>query len=166
MDNLTLIGVVGGDTVTLTPDLAFADMNVANSIVVSLTASSSLGGAGAGNYSLSLVGAPTTTANITTATPPVNNTTTSSTTQLSAFEVPRFPPPGQSDMTTYQVNTFVPQMGAVYFYQPPTPYDMAAFDMMMLDAGNLQFLDGFISLLGHEGLMPGFDDRRRLHGVS
>jgi hypothetical protein len=70
-------------------------------------------------------------------------------------------------MTTYQVNTFTPQVGPVYFYQPPTPYDMAAFDTMMLGAQDLQFLNGFISLMGHEGLMPGLDERRRrLPGVS
>jgi hypothetical protein len=64
-NSLTLIGVVGGDIVTLTPVLAFADKNVGTGITVALTEDSSLGGAQAGNYSLSLVGAPTTTANIT-----------------------------------------------------------------------------------------------------
>ncbi|MEI7751755.1 MAG: MBG domain-containing protein, partial [Candidatus Omnitrophota bacterium] len=98
--------------------------------------------------------------------PPTPGNETATNQQLAAFEIPRFPLPGVGDMTTYQVNTFTPQVGPVYFYQPPTPYDMAAFDMMMFDAGNLQFLNGFISLLGHEGLMPGLDDRRRLQGVS
>jgi biopolymer transport protein ExbD len=64
-NSLTLVGVSGGDEVILVPVVAFADKNVANGIVVSLTASSSLTGAQAGNYNLSLAGAPTTTANIT-----------------------------------------------------------------------------------------------------
>ncbi|MDD4400071.1 MAG: YDG domain-containing protein [Dysgonamonadaceae bacterium] len=61
-NSLSLTGVVEGDTVTLTPVLAFATAPVANGILVSLTASSSIDNT---NYSLSLTGAPTTTANIT-----------------------------------------------------------------------------------------------------
>ncbi|NBX13234.1 MAG: hypothetical protein EBR06_05365, partial [Acidimicrobiia bacterium] len=59
---LGLVGVESGDTVTLTAAADFADKDVANGKTVSLTSSSAIGGANAGNYSLSLVGAPTTTA--------------------------------------------------------------------------------------------------------
>ncbi|MFZ9340657.1 MAG: beta strand repeat-containing protein, partial [Ilumatobacteraceae bacterium] len=62
---LALVGVESGDTVTLTATADFADKNVANGKTVSLTSSSAIGGANSGNYSLSIVGAPTTTANIT-----------------------------------------------------------------------------------------------------
>jgi hypothetical protein len=62
---LTLVGVVGGDVVSLTGATAtFADPAVGTNKPVTLTAAS-LGGAAATNYSLSLAGAPTTTANIT-----------------------------------------------------------------------------------------------------
>jgi hypothetical protein len=60
-NNLTLIGIVGTDDVTLTGEaINFADPNVANGIQVSITAAS-LDGSQATNYSLSLVGSPTTT---------------------------------------------------------------------------------------------------------
>jgi hypothetical protein len=65
-NNLTLTGVVGTDDVSLTGEaINFADPNVANGIAVSITAAS-LAGAKAFNYSLSLVGSPTSNANITT----------------------------------------------------------------------------------------------------
>ncbi|MFA4934171.1 MAG: YDG domain-containing protein, partial [Candidatus Omnitrophota bacterium] len=64
-NNLILVGVEGGDVVNLIPVAEFADPNVGIGITVSLTENSSLDGADAGNYSLSLAGAPTTTANIT-----------------------------------------------------------------------------------------------------
>lgn len=66
-NSLTLPDVVGGDVVSLTGvAAAFANATVGNGKLVSLTAAS-LSGADAANYSLSLVGAPTTTASITTA---------------------------------------------------------------------------------------------------
>jgi hypothetical protein len=64
-DLLTLTGVVGDDIVTLTPVFAFADEDVADTIVVSITGDSTIGGADVGNYTLSLTGADTDTANIT-----------------------------------------------------------------------------------------------------
>src|ERR1019366_4961278 len=63
-NSLTLSGVVGGDVVTLSPTLVFADALVAAGKTVSLTGST-LGGADAVKYTLSLAGAPTTTATIT-----------------------------------------------------------------------------------------------------
>ncbi len=66
-NSLTLVGVVSPDVVTLaTPTAAFATASVANGKTVSLTAAT-LGGANSGNYSISVSGAPTTTANITSA---------------------------------------------------------------------------------------------------
>lgn len=62
---LTLNGKIGAETVTLTPVLAFSDKNVANGKTISIISSSTLGGADASNYVISLDGAPTTTANIT-----------------------------------------------------------------------------------------------------
>ena len=66
-NSLTLVGVVSPDVVTLaTTTATFATATVANGKTVSLSAAT-LGGAGGGNYSVSVSGAPTTTANITSA---------------------------------------------------------------------------------------------------
>ena len=65
-NSLTLVGKVGADVVTLTPTLVFSDAAVGAGKTVSLTGSS-IGGADASNYALSLAGAPTTTATITSA---------------------------------------------------------------------------------------------------
>jgi len=63
--NLGLTGVIGADVVNISSVLgAFADPNVANGIGVSLTGVT-LGGAAGGNYTVNLVGAPTTVADIT-----------------------------------------------------------------------------------------------------
>ena len=58
--------MLGGDVVTLNKAAVFADKNVGTGKTVDLTGST-LSGAGAGNYALSLTGAPTTTADITAA---------------------------------------------------------------------------------------------------
>lgn len=64
-NNLVLNGIIGTDEVLLDNIvLEFASSNVANNIIVSI-ASAELAGENANNYSLSLAGAPTTTANIT-----------------------------------------------------------------------------------------------------
>jgi hypothetical protein len=66
-NGLTLTGIAHSDDVSLTGVAAsFADATVGTAKVVSLS-SASLTGAAAGNYTVGLVGAPTTTANITTA---------------------------------------------------------------------------------------------------
>jgi uncharacterized membrane protein YgcG len=57
--NLTLVGKVGSDDVTLVPVLAFDTPDIGTGKMVSLTADSYLTGAKAGNYTLSIVGAPT-----------------------------------------------------------------------------------------------------------
>jgi hypothetical protein len=62
---LTLVGVVGGDDVTLEPIAAFADELVAFNKVVSIADGTALSGTDVGNYTLSLAGAPTATADIT-----------------------------------------------------------------------------------------------------
>ncbi len=77
-NSLTLSGIVSGDTVTLTPVAAFANTSVGTGKTVSLTASSTLGGSSAGNYTLSLTGAPTKTANITAKTLTVGGSFTAS----------------------------------------------------------------------------------------
>ena len=52
-----------------------------------------------------------------------------------------------------------PRLPYFYFYHPLTPYDMAAFDAMALNAAAYQmFIDGTINLLGHEGLLPLFEE--------
>ncbi|GLC26918.1 hypothetical protein rosag_34310 [Roseisolibacter agri] len=62
---LTLVGVVGGDAVTLAGvTAAFGDPLTGNGKPVSITGAT-LAGAAAGNYTLSLAGAPTSTASIT-----------------------------------------------------------------------------------------------------
>jgi len=63
-NNLTLVGKVGSDAVTLTAVAVFANKNVGNSKTVSLTGST-ITGANASYYTLSLTGAPTASANIT-----------------------------------------------------------------------------------------------------
>lgn len=61
---LTLVGVADGETVTLVDVVAeFASAAVATDVVVSIV-SAGIDGATAGNYTLSLVGAPTATADI------------------------------------------------------------------------------------------------------
>src|ERR1019366_4064172 len=76
-NGLTLVGKVGADVVTLTPALVFSDAAVGAGKTVSLTGST-IGGADASNYTLSLAGAPTTTAAITTATLTITGTFTAS----------------------------------------------------------------------------------------
>ncbi len=63
-NNLTLVGKVGSDVVSLTAVAVFADKNAGNSKTVSLTGST-ITGANASYYTLSLTGAPTASANIT-----------------------------------------------------------------------------------------------------
>ncbi|HRX67956.1 MAG TPA: YDG domain-containing protein, partial [Tenuifilaceae bacterium] len=64
-NSLTLVGVVGTEVVNVSPVASFDSKNVGTTKIVSLMESSTLTGADAGNYSLSLTGAPTATANIT-----------------------------------------------------------------------------------------------------
>ncbi|MFA5390814.1 MAG: YDG domain-containing protein, partial [Candidatus Omnitrophota bacterium] len=68
-NDLTLVTKIGEDVVCLSAVAVFADKTVGTAKVVSLTGST-LTGDDAGNYSLSLVGAPTTTANIASAVKP------------------------------------------------------------------------------------------------
>ncbi|CAL7960396.1 putative Filamentous hemagglutinin N-terminal domain-containing protein [Gammaproteobacteria bacterium] len=63
VNNLTLQTKIGSDDVSLGAVATFSDKNIADNKVVSLT-SSALIGADKDNYSLSFIGAPTTTANI------------------------------------------------------------------------------------------------------
>jgi hypothetical protein len=63
-DSLTLVGVIGSDAVTLNQTANFAQSGIGTGISVGLL-SSTLGGAGSGNYTLSFAGAPTATADIT-----------------------------------------------------------------------------------------------------
>jgi uncharacterized repeat protein (TIGR02543 family) len=63
-NSLTLVGVVGAETVTLANVVAaFANAGPGNNIAVNITGAD-ITGAAAANYTLSLAGAPTTTANI------------------------------------------------------------------------------------------------------
>lgn len=63
--SLALVGTVGQDIVELEPSAVFQTRDVGEGKTVSVAASSSLSGAQAANYTLSLGGAPTTTATIT-----------------------------------------------------------------------------------------------------
>jgi hypothetical protein len=93
--------------------------------------------------------------------PPANTALLAAITdQLSSLNAPRYPAPSQGQMTEYSPNTFNPQVGPVYFYHPLTPYDMAAFDVMILNASAYQFINGSIDLVGHEGLRSMFEYRR------
>jgi hypothetical protein len=81
-NTLTLAGVVGADAVTLGPvTAAFATPTAGTGKTVTLTAAP-LAGADAGNYTVSLAGAPTATASITAA--PVATTTVTLAGQLAA----------------------------------------------------------------------------------
>jgi len=64
VNGLTLLTPVTGDAVALSPVAAFASADVGAGKVATLTAATTLTGADAGNYTLSLVGAPTTTGSI------------------------------------------------------------------------------------------------------
>ncbi len=158
-----LNGIVGADTVTLNTASAVgtfdnADIGTGKTVTISgLTIS----GAASGNYSLTQ---PTTTADITTPVVPPAATTallTDITNQLSFMGAPRFPLPGAGELFTYQLNTFSPAVGPVYFYHPLTPYDMSAFDAMILDANAYQFVNGSINLVGHAGLLSLFEDIKK-----
>ena len=63
-NSLTLIGVVPSEDVVLNPVAEFASAGIATNILVSLGSSTSISGTDDGNYTLSLVGAPTTLASI------------------------------------------------------------------------------------------------------
>ncbi|MTI88654.1 MAG: hypothetical protein FH748_11875 [Balneolaceae bacterium] len=63
-NNLALIGVETGDNVTLSPVAEFVDKQVGTNKTVSLVGTTSISGADADNYSLSISGAPTTQADI------------------------------------------------------------------------------------------------------
>ncbi len=65
-NNLTLVGKIGSDDVTLVAVLAFDTPDIATGKAVSLTTDSSLTGAKAGNYTLSFTGAPTYTSGVIT----------------------------------------------------------------------------------------------------
>ena len=62
--SLSLVGTVGADVVGLELTVTFATRDAGGDQTVSIAAASSLSGAQAGNYTLSLVGAPTATARI------------------------------------------------------------------------------------------------------
>jgi len=64
VNGLTLLTPVGGDDVKLNAVAVFDSVAVGSGKTVSLSAATMLSGADAGNYTLSLVGAPTTTADI------------------------------------------------------------------------------------------------------
>jgi hypothetical protein len=107
--------------------------------------------------SIGLTGAASDTFNVTGTLPTSPNPNS----QLSTLENPRYPSPDMGQMTTYQINVVNPSAGGgVYFYQPLTPYDMAAFNAMILDANAYSFMNGSINLVGHEGLMSMFDEFR------
>jgi hypothetical protein len=63
-DSLLLVGVIGSDAVALNKTANFTQSNTGTGLIVNLL-SSTLGGAAAGNYTLSFAGAPTATADIT-----------------------------------------------------------------------------------------------------
>ena len=150
--NFTHSGEIAGEavtSVTLTPDAAglSAATPAGAAYVVTPSLATGSGGFLESNYAVTYVNyngtvgaakALTVTADV-----EMSQDTVS---QLAAFEICRFPLPDLVDMTTYQVNTFTPQMGPafVYFCRPPTSYDMAAFDTIMFDESDLQFLNGSI----------------------
>lgn len=156
-----LSGVIAGDAVTLDTSSAIGtfDSPDAGTGVTVTVSGLTIGGGDAPNYSLTQ---PTTTADITPQpAPPSNPTTTATiTTQLSAFEVPRYLSPDLIELIVFQINTFSPGAGGGYYYHPLTPYDMAAFDAMILNADSYTFLNGTLSLIGHDGLLSMFEELR------
>jgi hypothetical protein len=159
----SLSGVLAGDTCTLNTIAAVGtfdtpDIGAGKTVTVSGLA---LNGTDAGNYSLPTPQF-TTTADITPVPPPPSTTNPglqqSITDQSSSTISPRYPLPDLTQLTTFQTSTFNGQVGPIYYYQPLTPYDMAAFDAMILSAADYQFLNGTLSLTGHAGLMSMFEE--------
>jgi hypothetical protein len=155
-----ITGAVAGDDVSYTGGTAaFDTIDVGVGKTVTGTGLS-LSGADAGNYTVNSTA--TTTADITPLPVLPNDVALllAIIEQLSNMNAPRYPTQDSSNLGMYQPNLFSPQVGSVYFYHPLTPYDMAAFDAMILNAGAYQFLNGYIDLIGHEGLRSMFDNRR------
>ena len=78
--------------------------------------------------------------------------------QISTLNNIPAPIPTLQELSQRQINTFSPSNNVVYFYQPLTPYDMAAFDALMVSANDYEFLKGKLSLVGHAGLLPMFEE--------
>jgi trimeric autotransporter adhesin len=92
-NNLVLNGLLSKEGIALEPVAAFSSAEIGENVVVNLTIASALSGTGAGNYSLSLTDAPTTTANIID--PTINVA------QLSEFRFVMYPNP-VSDVVTIE----------------------------------------------------------------
>jgi len=142
-----LSGKVNGDTVNLDTGSAagvFADSSVGTAKTITVSGLTT-GGADSGNYSLTQ---PTTTADITAVTTYVSNSQISNTAVIHPIL------PNAGNLGQYQFNTFNPPGGPVYFYHPLTPLDTSAFDSLQLGNDAYQFINGSISIIGHEGLLP------------
>lgn len=63
-NSLSLSGVINGDVVSLSPIVTFEDVNIGKDKTVSLSAASTIAGGDSNNYTLSITGAPSTTADI------------------------------------------------------------------------------------------------------
>ncbi|PIP20696.1 MAG: hypothetical protein COX40_03285, partial [Candidatus Omnitrophica bacterium CG23_combo_of_CG06-09_8_20_14_all_40_11] len=74
--------------------------------------------------------------------------------QLSNAEIVIFVFPDATQLGQYQFNTFIHIGGPTYLYHPLTPTDMSAFEEFILRDGDYSFLDGVLTLTGHEGLLP------------
>jgi filamentous hemagglutinin family protein len=155
------VGVMPGDDLNLITGGAKgvfdnADIGTGKTVTVS---GIMLGGADSGNYALS---APQALAAADIVPVPLLSLDTvlffSIMDQSSSLNAPRYPLPDSGGFYIYQPNTFNPQVGQVYFYHPLTPYDMAAFDAMILDANAYQFMNGSLTLIGHAGLTSMFEE--------
>jgi hypothetical protein len=74
--------------------------------------------------------------------------------------------PVQEILSHVRVNTYdtasVAGLNGLFFYQPLTPTDTAAFDSMFtLGEDAYNFMGGGISITGHDGLLPVLDDIKK-----
>lgn len=77
--------------------------------------------------------------------------------QLSNSEIVRPAPLTTQGIAQFVINT-MDSVDPVFFYQPLTPVDTAAFDALAVDENAYQFINGSLNLVGHEGLLPMLDE--------
>jgi len=61
-----------------------------------------------------------------------------------------------TDFARFLISTFDTRL--VFFYHPLTESTMGAFDALFVGADAYEFINGSLNLVGHEGLMPFFED--------
>ncbi len=146
-----LVGVEGKDDVLLDTGAAagvFSDAAAGTGKVVTVSGLS-ISGSDAGNYR---VIQPTAIADVSASAP--SSTSANTLAQLSTFETLWLQLPGFAELGRYQVNTFTPFRGAVYFYHPLVFIDMSAYDHFGLEEGAYEFINNKINILDRRPFSP------------